>query len=297
MTPNVQPFRKARGRWFVFLMSTALWGLVMLSALEPEPALALNGSTVSLSCPSCYSSGDFITSALTQAYSLSQPGLYVVVSQTYARTGFIQVTGEVPACGKACGEGLLNASGAALGQDGGPLGSDAELNNIDVGVFGLDRTFPMYVTAVPGCGAEQSDCGDSLASSTDTGVGIMIGIALAAQGIDVNNLPQVLSIAVTFQNGDVAVYQHVSGGGPYGWIWGQKAWNSNHQPIDRNGNVIVNPNSSGSGSGSGSGATQGPLGSLVYGFSMYSDCVFNTSETITVNGGVIIVSDKSYAPC
>jgi hypothetical protein len=103
-----------------FLMSTALWGLAVLSAL-PEPAFALNGATRAMDCPNSYSSNDFIAAGLAQAYSLGLPGLYVVVSQTYARTGFIQVKGEVPACGLGCGEGLLNASAAALGQDGSAL--------------------------------------------------------------------------------------------------------------------------------------------------------------------------------
>jgi len=299
MTPNVQPFRRARGRWLVFLMNTALWGLAVLSALEPEPAFARNGATRTMNCPNCYSSNDFIAAGLAQANSLGVPGLYVVVSQTYARTGLIQVTGEVPACGLSCDEGLLNESAAALGQDGSPLGSDSELNNIDVGLFGVDRSLPLEVPIVPGCGAQQSACGDSLASSTDAGVGVVVGEALEAAGYTSASIPPVLSIAVTFQNGDVAVYQHISGGDITAWKW-FAAWNSNHAPIDRNGNVINNNNTAGSGGGIASGITNG----MVYGVADYTACFITTTSSqvplLEISGdfdGDVVLITSTYPPC
>lgn len=292
MMPKVQLCWKARRRWLVFLMSTGLWVLAALSALEAEPALALNGSARTFSCQNCYSSGDFVAAGVAQAKSLGLPGLYVIVSQTYARSGFIQVTGQVPACGLSCGGGLLNVSGTALGQDGGPLGSDSELNNIDVGLFAVDRTIPLSVTMLPGCGAQQSDCGPSLATSTDTAVGFWIGNQLEAAGYV--SIPSVISIVVEFKNGDVAVFKH-TGGDIFSWTWGQKAWNALHQPIDRYGNVKTNQNTSGTGGGTGSGSN----GSYVYGFTMYSDCVFNVSESVPLVGAVsdTQVTILTYAPC
>lgn len=296
MTPNVRSFRKARGRGFVFLMSAVLWGLSVLSALDPQPAHALNGATRALTCQNCYTSGDFVAAGVAQAESEGLPGLYVVVGQTYARTGLIQVTGQVPSCGLSCGEGLQNVSGVALGQDGSPLGSDSELNNIDVGLFGVDRSLPLEANVIPGCGAQQPGCGTSLATSSDAGIGLEIGDVLTAAGYTEADLPSVLSIVVVFQNGDIAVYTHNSSQNLYVWTYGGYAWNAQHQPIDRQGNVINNPNSAGSGGGGGNGTN----GTSTYGFSDYSDCVFKTSVSLpgnVIGNTVIIQGDASYLPC
>jgi hypothetical protein len=195
---------------------------------------------------------------------------------------------------------LINATATALVEGGGPLGSDSDLNGIDVGLFGMDRTVPLVVNLPLDCGGAQSGCGASFAGSNDTAVGLGIGAALQAAGVNTAILPQVISIAVKFKNGDVAVYQHIPGQGGYSWKWGRKAWNSAGQPIDQNGHVIQNPNTAGGGSGTGSGTAQGPLGVLTFGFSGYSACVFNANEIFPPAGGasgdtVIIVA--SYAPC
>lgn len=296
MTPNVRSFRKAGGRGFVFLMSAVLWGLSVLSALDPQPAHAFNGATRALTCQNCYNSSDFIAAGVAQAQSVGLPGLYVVVSQTYARTGLVQVSGEVPACGLSCGEGLLNVSGAAVGLDGSPLGSDSDLNNIDVGLFGVDRTLPNEADVVPGCGADQPGCGPSLASSSDAGIGIEIGDVLTAAGWTEADLPSVLSIFVIFQNGDRALYTHNSSQNLYIWTYGGYAWNKANAPITRQGKVINNPNTAGSGGGGGNGTN----GSLVWGFSDYSDCVFSVTVSLpgNVNGNTVTIQgDASYLPC
>jgi hypothetical protein len=129
-------------------------------------------------------------------------------------------------------------------------------------------------------------------------VAYVIGEALLAAGYLSSTIPDVLSIAVTFKNGDVAVYQHIQGQDIHSWKWGGKAWNALHQPIDRNGNVIGNPNTSGTGGGGGSG---GVAPGFVWGFSLYSDCVFDVSESVPATGGVsgseVTIVTDNYVPC
>jgi uncharacterized membrane protein YgcG len=300
MTPKVDPLRTPWGRWWVFLTSVALWSLTLLSAFAPQPALALNGDSRTLFCQSCYSSTDFVTAGVAEANRNVLPGLYVVVSQTYARTGLIRVTGEVPACGRSCGQGLLNVSGAAMEPDGSALGSDADLGTIDAAFFAVDRGFPMSVTIPVGCGAQQSDCGNSLATSTDAGIAYVIGEALQAAGYTQSTVPDVVSIIVVFQNGDKALYQHIPGQDIYSWKFSGYAWNAAGTPINRNGTTKSNPNTAGTGGGGGTGGS----GSFVYGFSEYSDCVWQVSIDVPnlggVSGGTVSVvgfTAEAYTPC
>jgi hypothetical protein len=129
----------------------------------------------------------------------------------------------------------------------------------------------------------------------------VIGEVLLAAGYNTSTLPdQTVSITVRFQNGDVAIYQHIVGADIYSWKFSGFAWNSAGKPINRNGTLKSNPNTAGSGGGGGSGGS----GNFVFGFSDYSDCIWQVTVQHSDLGsvgsaGVTIVGfqAESYTPC
>src|SRR3954465_3641524 len=67
--------------------------VAIVSVLIPQPAAAATGDLYLLTCPNCQSVSDFENVAGAAAAQRQQGGLYLVISQGSAMTGWVRVAG------------------------------------------------------------------------------------------------------------------------------------------------------------------------------------------------------------
>jgi len=279
-------------RWKSWLVSGGYSaGAVFVSCAVPDQAMAVNGFTQVTTCASCYTRADFVAAGIQTANRFARPGTFLVISNAYARSAFVAVTGEpAPNCypSNGCNPYLINAAGTAETQGGAAMTSDSQLSQLDKGIFAVDRKSPTVVTVSPQYSV-------TFINSLDEEVGPGIDQALANKGINWSTLPVGAIVLVKFQDGTRAAFVKTNSQITIHWAWFGFAWNANGQPINRGGGLIQNPNTSGTGGGSFRGVVSN-------GGSWELDIVgmdlCTTYEMITVDGQLVVPPhDTGMEPC
>jgi hypothetical protein len=234
---------------------------------------------------------DFGTAALQQAQALVQPGTYVVSSRNYPRTGYVRVTGspgyECDQWGE-CEYVLQNAYAQLLGENGAPISTAAELNQVDEATFIASRA-----EKIPPLPINPTYAG-SFINSDDAFVSPAIGQALLVAGINQGYLPIGTVVIVVFQDGTSAQYRKVCQCTEM-WIWNGKAWNAQGKRITRNGTLVSNPNTTGQGTGASDAAFISPGGSDIR-FDLGGEAKCSTTTQIRIDG-TLVSSVAIIIPC
>lgn len=187
------------------------------------------------------------------AVGQASPGTYVVMSQDYARTAFVQVTGTVKTRMR---EGLpetylANVVGTPVNSSGGPVASDDEFDQLDGVMFGASRTTTITGVVVP------SNYAASFIGSLEEEVVPGIGQGVVAKGINPGSIPVGTVITVTFSDGTTAQYVKASNFSTYQWVWNGVAHDAQGRRIDRSGAPVGNSNRGDNGGGEGRNVRNG----------------------------------------
>ena len=231
------------------LIHLLIFGFVAMGGCI-APSQAMNSDTTLLICNDCQNLYQFELIALQDAQARVQPGFYMVVSSSDARTAYVRVTGTpMTWCDIAdCWYYLDNPYADAVTESGASVTSLQELEAIDQKVFNVsrkDRIPPLEM---------DPEYASSIIGSEDAFVQGALGQAFINHDpvINPNNIQVGQTILCVFSDGTKALFIRVSTTSSVQYVWTQIAWNSEGKLIDRQGNLIVNPNTSGTGTGQGS---------------------------------------------
>ena len=269
-------------------------GLLIGVCLAPAVAHASNGDIFVVNCPNCATVSQFRQVAENTAALNAAPGTYVVSSEAYGRTAFVQVTGQImtfcdPPYYEVCHTNLYSATGAVVDRYGFNVTSEATLERLDEETF-MGRRPEFYTVNLP------QQYGTSFINSYEGEIHGGISLALSQKGVNVALLRTGTLVLVKFRDGTSAIYVKVINM-TYMWSWHGIAWNSAGQQIDRSGNLVwTNPNVSGGGSGYAEySATSGTAGEDIrFTLGVIGRCEF--TSTMRWNG-IAVGSVVSIVPC
>jgi hypothetical protein len=263
----------------------------MIALWAPLSAFALNGFSYVVPCASCLTTSDFVNSAVSAASDDVQVGTFTVSSQSYSRTAYVTVSGTISTwCSleHECSKALRNIAAVAIDANGNLISSDAELSQIDAAIFGTDRKSPAKSIQL------DPSYQTSFINSVDEELTGGISQGLSDLGINVGALPIGTVVTVKFQDGTQALFAKTCQCTDM-WHWTGIAYNKAGQRIDRQGNVIGNPNTSGGGGGLFHDSTRTTDGSQFdFWFSGGGACA--TSTTISIDG-VVDSSWSGFVQC
>lgn len=266
-------------------------GAGVLLACLAGSAYALNGNIYAVSC-ACQTTSDFSAAAIDASNDQGWGGTYLVTSTSVARTALLQVHGK-HLIDKFGNDYWLASSTIPMDDSGTSLAGQSEsaleafYQTYDQTNFGVDRNNPIIGTSsiLPGLPP-------SFVVSTDVEVSTAINAFvanLAAHGV--NFTTGIFS--VTFPADGTSAEFVESPPGSHNWVWNGVAHNKNGDRIDRNGNVIPNPNTSGTGGGHAEVSGFGKGSGWTFDVGGFGSCTSVT--TITVDGEA---TNYSYVhPC
>lgn len=251
-----------------------------------SPTLAAN---VYVGTCECVTTSDYATVAARFAKANGWGGTFFLTSVAQASSAMMQVTGKIVFSGgepvfEASAETPIDSSGNSLA---GESESDLEIfyGVLDSTSYGEWRDGP-FDAVIPHSGPFQTFAGtpDSWVSEFLNTEGALVTATMLAGDV----------VLVVFPDGTAAEY--ILGADNKTWTWNNKAWNSQKQPIDRNGNLIPNPHTSGVGGGSTSVSGFGPGSGWRFEMQGQAEC----SSTVTVydeDGNVISSGSSNWLPC
>lgn len=171
---------------------------------------------------------------------------YVVVSTSTPLSSYVKVTGHY----KGSEEPIwVVGASTPIDSSGNSLAANTESANesyfasLDQVLFGANRSAPQTVTV-------STDYASSFINSLEEEVVPGIGNALIQLGVNPATISVGTLITVKFSDGTTAQYIKISSTSSYQWPWTGIAHNSSGLLINRDGSLVVNPNTIGNGSGS-----------------------------------------------
>lgn len=231
------------------------------------------------------------TGKQTGQYQYTTFATYTVLSTTTSRTAYVQVTGQITYHFRQIPDVTYSTiSATPVDSSGNSIGAETESQQesfytaLDGNLWGVSRSEPLEV-----------DCPDAYATSfigsIDEEIGPAIDQALLAKGINwATDLPNGTIVLVKFSDGTTAVFIKVSSASTDHWVWGLSAHDKNGNPINRQGQLLTNPNTSGTGGGNGDTNS----GGFNFLFARDPECYASTQGTLpdgtAVDGG-------SWGPC
>jgi hypothetical protein len=271
--------------------------LELLSLLLTTSFSALAGDIRMIECATCSAPIDFQNAAISDSYYNPGNLTYIVVSESAPRTAYVHVSGywmwdpfTYQNWWTPSGATMVNNDGGLLSTD--PSTASAQLEVIDVNFFAAarDNSPKVFQISMP------VEYADSFIGSDDALDSPGIGYALLAKGINPATLQVGTVILVTYADGSKAAFVRTPGLSTLLFIWnGLNAWDSQGRPVNRNGTLLLNPNSTGNASGSAS------ISDISYAnestmWVVVGSPLCAASSTLHI-GGVLAGTWSGYVPC